>query len=282
MMKSIWSLMASICLIFSAGIVAAQDTQLVIDGSTTVGPIAKAFAEYYMEKNSDVEITVSESGSGNGAKSLINGTCDIASMSRFMKDTEFEAALENGVMPVPHVVALDAIAVVVHPSNPVEALSIEEVKSIYTGEVTNWNEVGGADAEIQVVSRDVNSGTFDTFESLALDGAAVVDEAETVGSNGAMLQRISATPNAIGYLGYGYLNETVKATKINGVDPNPATVLSGLYKLARPLFLFTDGYPELGTHLQLFVSLHLSPQGELLISKIGFVPRTTYLRLMQR
>ena len=103
----------------SAGVVIAEEpSKLVLDGSTTVGPIAKAFAEYYMAKNKDVNVTVNESGSGNGAKSIINGTCDIANMSRFMKDKEFAAAVENGVMPVAHVVAMDGLPVLVHPSNP--------------------------------------------------------------------------------------------------------------------------------------------------------------------
>ena len=123
--------------------IAASGGSIVMDGSTTVGPIAKAFAEYYMGLHPEVNITVSESGSGNGVKSLINGTCDIADMSRFMKDNEFEAAVANGVFPVAHVVALDGVAMIVHPANPVAGLSSSRIHDIYTGVITNWNQVGG-------------------------------------------------------------------------------------------------------------------------------------------
>ena len=121
---------------------AAGGTTIVIDGSTTVGPIAKAFAEYYMDLHAEVNITVSESGSGNGAKSLINNACDIASMSRFMKDAEFTAATEAGIFPVAHVVALDGVSVVLHPANPVSGLTIKQIRDIYEGTSQDCNGNG--------------------------------------------------------------------------------------------------------------------------------------------
>jgi len=111
---------------------------VVVDGSTTVGPIAKAFAEYYQARHPDVTITVSESGSGNGAKSLVNGACDVASMSRPMKVSEKDAAKSAGILPIEHVVALDGIVLIVHPSNPVADLSVDQIRRIYTGEIKNW------------------------------------------------------------------------------------------------------------------------------------------------
>jgi len=258
--------------------------EITIDGSTTVGPIAKAFAEYYMAKSPDVNITVSESGSGNGAKSLMNGVCDIASMSRFMKSGEFKAAAEKGLMPVPHVVAMDGLPIMVHPSNPVTDLTVEQVRRIYMGEIDNWSQVGGPDREIVVVSRDTNSGTYETFYGLIMthkiDGKKVKekikDGAEYVGSNGAVRQRVQNTASAIGYAGLGFVDRSVKALKINGVYPDQGTVSSGNYPVARPLYFFTNGYPKLGSHVHAFVTIHLTEEGQEIVEDIGFVPVTQY------
>jgi len=162
--------------------VAGNENKIVIDGSTTVGPIAKAFAEYYMSNHRDVNITVSESGSGNGAKSLLNKMCDVATMSRFMKDGEFKAAVNNGIMPVAHVAAVDGIAMIVHPSNPVKELSVEQVRNIYKGKYTSWKQLGGPDVEIVMISRDTNSGTYETFEKLVMKKEKIEENAEYVGS----------------------------------------------------------------------------------------------------
>ncbi len=261
-------------------VTASAQEHMVIDGSTTVGPIAKAFAEHYMKMNPGVNVTVSESGSGNGAKSLINSACQIGVMSRFMKDSEFKAAVEKGVMPVAHVVALDGLPIMVHPSNPVEKLTIEQVRKIFTGEIKNWKEVGGPDMAIVVISRDTNSGTYETFYGLVMEHDGIKEKigagAEYVGSNGAVRQRVQSTPSAIGYAGLGFVDETVKALAINDVKPSKATVISGAYPIARALYMFTDQYPAMGSHLYRFITLHLSPAGQEMIETIGFVPVTQY------
>jgi len=255
----------------------AQDSSsIVIDGSTTVGPIVSAFAEHSMAQNPDVNITVSMSGSGNGIRSLINDEADIASASRFIKTNEFEAAFQNGVIPIAHVVALDGIAIVVHPSNPINALDLEQVCAIYSGAVTNWSELGGPDLEIVVISRDTNSGTYETFESLVMGDEEIASGAEYVGSNGAVRSRVQDTQAAIGYVGLGYIDDTLKALDIDGVYPEAETVILGEYPIARPLFLFTNGYPDLGTPLHQFVTLHLTEDGQEIIESIGFVPVTRY------
>lgn len=253
----------------------AQQNTIVVDGSTTVGPIAKAFAGYFKEQSPNVQITVSESGSGNGAKSLINGTCQVASMSRFMKDNEFSAAIEKGIMPVAHVVAMDGIAIIVHPSNPVGGLTVAQVRDIYMGKITTWKEVGGPDVKIVKISRDTNSGTYETFEGLVMHKEKIAADAEYVGSNGAIRQRVLSTPGAIGYVGLGF-TENVKPLTVDGVTPSNATVASGTYPIARPLFMFTNGYPKLGSSLHAFVTLHLSPKGQEIIESIGYVPVTAY------
>ncbi len=253
-----------------------EKANIVMDGSTTVGPIAKAFAEYYMGKHPGVNVTVGESGSGNGAKSLINGTCSIADMSRFMKDTEFKAALEKGVMPVAHVVAMDGIAIIVHPTNSVKALRLDQVRDVYMGKISNWKELGGADRKIVKISRDTNSGTYECFESMVMKGEKIAADTEYVGSNGAIRQRVQSTPAAIGYVGLGFVDRTVKALDINGVYPDPDTVRSGRYPVSRPLFMFTNGFPQLGSHLHALVTLHLTKRGQEIVEAIGFVPVTQY------
>jgi len=258
-----------------AGPVCAGET-IVMDGSTTVGPIAKAFAEFYMRQNPGVNITVGESGSGNGAKSLMNKTCQVANMSRFMKDTEFKAAADTGVMPVAHVVALDGLPILVHPSNAVKNLTVAQVREIFMGKITNWKQVGGPDLAIVSVSRDTNSGTYECFNELVMGGEKIGERTEYVGSNGAIRQRVQSTPAAIGYAGLAFVDDTVKALSINGISASEATVRNGTYPIARPLFMFTDGYPKLGSHLHRLVTLCLTEEGNSMIKETGFIATTDY------
>jgi phosphate transport system substrate-binding protein len=258
-----------------AGAASAAD-KIVIDGSTTVGPIAKAFAEYFMAANPDINITVSESGSGNGAKSMVNGVCDVAIMSRPMKDTEFKSCADKGTQPVAHVVALDGLPILVHPSNPVQDLTVEQVRKIFLGEITNWKEVGGADMEIVTISRDTNSGTYETFAKLVMNKEKIGEKCEYVGSNGAIRQRVQSTPAAVGYAGLGFVDKTVKALKINGIYPSAETVQTGEYAVARPLFMYTNKYPKLGSSLYQFMTIHLTEDGQEMVEEIGFVPVTAY------
>ena len=274
-MKNVFVLLVALVLLFNVSPANAQK-KIVIDGSTTVGPIAKAFAEYYKNIDKSVNITVSESGSGNGAKSLINGTCDIADMSRFMKNKEFKAAVAKDVYPVAHVVALDGLPILVHPSNPVKNLTVEQVRNIYLGKITNWKEVGGPDKKIVTISRDTNSGTYETFNKLVMKKQKIASGCEYVGSNGAVRGRVQSTKAAIGYAGLGFVDKTVKALSVEGIYPSQKTVSSGKYPIARPLFMFTNGYPKMGSSVYQFVTLHLSKKGQAIIRRIGFVPVTSY------
>lgn len=276
MKKLITGIMAAV---IGLGMAAAKDENLsraardkiVVDGSTTVGPIAKAFAEYYMGKHPEVNITVSESGSGNGAKGIINETCDIGTMSRPMKKSEKEAAKKAGVLPIEHIVAMDGIAVVVHPGNPVENLSVEQIRAIYTGKIASWKQLGGPDRPIVVISRDTNSGTYETFESMVLNKEKIFGKAEYVGSNGAIRQRVMSTEGAVGYVGLAFL-EGVKALKVNNVAATPETVVSKTYPIARPLYMYTNGRPGPETPLREFIELSGTPEGKKIIEDTGFVP----------
>ncbi len=276
-MKNVLAILSIICFLGAGWLTGAdKGEKIVIDGSTTVGPIAKAFAEYYMKMNPGVNITVSESGSGNGAKALINGSCQIATMSRLLKQNEYEAAVHSEVLPVTHVVAFDGIALVVHPGNPVKGLTMEQVKDIYKGKINNWNAVGGPNSPIVIISRDTNSGTYETFETRVMKGEKIVKNCEYVGSSGSIRSRVQGTPNAIGYVGIGFIDNTVKALEVNGVYPTPETVKKGNYPIARPLYMITKDYPALGSHLYQFINLYLSKKGQEIVNEIGFIPVTNY------
>ncbi|MBU4199419.1 MAG: PstS family phosphate ABC transporter substrate-binding protein [Verrucomicrobia bacterium] len=258
--------------VMGGGLVLAKDVnKIVVDGSTTVGPITKAFAEYYMGKRPEVNITVSESGSGNGAKSLINAACDVATMSRPMKNSEMKAAQDAGVLPIEHIVAMDGIAMVVHPGNPIEDLTIGQIRSIYTGAIRNWKDLGGPDRPIVIISRDTNSGTYECFETLVMNKQKMTDKTEYVGSNGAIRQRVMSTQGAIGYVGLAF-REGVKALKVNGMEATPETVLAKTYPIARPLYMYTNGRPAQDSPLYNFVNLYDTPEGKKIVEDTGFVP----------
>lgn len=268
--KTMMGMMAAVGMTVGAAL-AGDARSVVVDGSTTVGPIAKAFAEYYMGKHQDVNITVSESGSGNGAKSLINAACDVATLSRPMKNAEKKAAQDSGVLPIEHVVALDGLAVIVHPGNPTANLTIEQIRDIFTGKIANWNELGGPDRKIVVISRDTNSGTYECFNTLVLKEAKLKSGAEYVGSNGAVRQRVMSTEAAVGYVGLAF-TEGVKAVQVNGVAATPETVTANTYPIARSLFMYTNGRPKEGSALYDFVNLCHTEEGRKIIADTGFVP----------
>ena len=257
--------------VMGGGMALAKDAnKIVVDGSTTVGPIAKAVAEYYMGKHSYVNITVSESGSGNGAKSLINAACDVATMSRPMKSSEKKAAQDAGILPIEHIVAMDGIEIVVHPGNSLEGLTIGQIRSIYTGEIRNWKDLGGPDMPIVVISRDTNSGTYECFETLVMDKQKLTAKAEYVGSNGAIRQRVMSTQGAVGYVGLAF-REGVKALKVNGIEVSAETVLSKIYPIARPLYMYTNGRPAQDSPLFDFINLSDTPEGKKIVDDTGFV-----------
>jgi len=255
------------------GVIASGTAQaaskIVIDGSTTVGPIAKAFADYFT-KTTGVQVTVSESGSGNGAKSLINKTCDIATMSRPMKDKELVAARSKGVNPVEHVVALDGLCIVVHPSNRINALTKTQIRGIYMGRYTNWSEVGGPNSPIVMIQRESNSGTADSFKELVMGKENPISKrAETQASNGAIKSRVASTPAAISYIGLGFVDASVKPVLVDGVEADVKTVKNNTYPVHRPLFMYTNGQPT-GAVKQ-FIDLPKTAPGKSIITETGFV-----------
>jgi phosphate transport system substrate-binding protein len=263
-------------LVSSSMLSAAEKQTLKIDGSTTVGPIADAFAEAFKGLYPNLEITVNKTGSGDGAAALIDKRCNIAIMSRFMKDEEFKKAVANGVYPVAHVVAMDGVCVVVHPSNPVAQLTIAQIRDIYKGKIKNWKEVGGTDSPIVVISRDTSSGTYEVFHELVMNKEEMDSKVEYVNANPQAHARVKSTVGAIGYIGIGFMDANVKGIRVDGVTPSRQTVISGQYSLARPLYMFTNGYPKLGSMVYKFCTYYLSETGQEIVEAKGFVPVTNY------
>lgn len=248
----------------------ALSGNIVIKGSTTVLPIAQKAAESYMQENPDVKITIEGGGSGNGIKAIIDGTTDIGDSSRFIKDKEVKMAVEKGAYPVPFAVAYDCIVPVVHPTNSVVNLTLQQLKDMYEGKIKNWKEVGGPDRPVVVISRDTSSGTYEVWEEKVLKGARVYPGALLQASNGAVSQAVAKNPNAIGYIGLGYLSNIVKAVLVNKVKGSSMSTLDGSYPISRPLYMFTRGWPK-GDTLK-FINYVINPQkGQKLIAEVGFV-----------
>lgn len=243
--------------------------KIVMEGSTTVLPIAQKSAEVFMQKNPAADISVRGGGSGVGIASLIDGTCDIGDSSRPVKDTELDKAVTNGKDIKAHVIAMDGICVIVNTANGVKSLSKKQIKDIYTGKASNWSQVGGAEQKIVVISRDSSSGTFEAFGTLALDGAKVRSDALMQASNQAVASTVARTPGAIGYVGLGYLSAEVKAVLVDGTMPSKETVLTNAYPLGRPLFMYTNGTPK-GMVKELLDFIK-SPEGQKLVEGEGFV-----------
>lgn len=254
---------------YAEGPYKAMERKVIIEGSTTVLPIAQAAAETYMRQNQEVDITVRGGGSGVGIASLIDKTTDIGDASRPIKEAELEKAAARGVSPKAHVVAMDGIAVIVHPSNPVSRLGKKEIKEIFTGKVSDWSKAGGKPGKIVAISRDTSSGTFEAFGALALDGAKVRADALMQASNQAVAQTVSRTPGAIGYIGLGYVSDEVKPLVIDGVMPSKETVLGGQYPFARPLFMYTNGQP--GGVVKDFIDFVKSSEGQKIAEEQGYV-----------
>lgn len=254
---------------FSTNLVLAG--KVVIKGSTTVLPIAQKVSEVYMKEHPNVKISISGGGSGNGIKALIDGSTDIADSSRFIKQKEVKLAVEKGRYPVPFAVAYDCIIPVVHPSNPAANLSMDQLKAIYMGQVKNWKDVGGPDRKIVVVSRDTSSGTYEVWHKKVMKKERVYPGALLQASNGAVVQVVAKNKNAIGYIGLGYLDSSVKALSVNKIVGSEETTLNGTYPISRPLYMFTAGWPK-GDTVK-FINFVLHPQkGQKYVADAGYVP----------
>lgn len=252
-------------------------------GSDTIVNLALAWAEYYQAEHPDVRISVTGGGSGTGIASLINGTVDLANASRQIKQEEIAEAQSKGIDPVEHIIARDAIAVIVNPSNRVSQLTLQQISDIYSGKISNWKEVGGEDRPIVRLSRETNSGThvyfLETVLRLGEEDNKTLFSRDTLllPSSEGIISEVRQNPNAIGYDGLGYvphdLNMIAIAEEIGGeyVLPSVETVNNATYPIARDLYMYTAGEPE-GTVKVYLDWIINSAEAQQIVEELGFVP----------
>ena len=234
------------------------------DGSTSMEKVIGALSESYMAANKDVTVNYNPTGSGAGITAVQEGTCDIGLSSRALKDEEKAAGLKETVL------AYDGIAIIVHPDNPVSDLSIEQIAKLYTGEITNWKDVGGSDAEVVLIGREAASGTRDGFESITGTKDKCQYRQELT-STGDVITAVSQNPDAIGYASLAAIKDSVKALSVDGVTPSETTVKDGSYKVQRPFVLVTVEGKALSAAAQSFFDYATSADAADIIAKAGAV-----------
>ncbi|MBI5965663.1 MAG: phosphate ABC transporter substrate-binding protein [Chloroflexi bacterium] len=251
-------------------------------GSDTIVNLALAWAEKYQGDHSDVRISVTGGGSGTGIAALVNGTVDLANASRKIKDEEISEAQSNGVTPVEHIIARDAIAVIVNPKNPVSELTLQQISDIYSGKYTNWTEVGGEDRPIVRLSRETNSGTHVYFLETVLrlgskeDKTLFSTNTLLLPSSEGIISEVRDNPNAIGYDGLGYVPDDLKMIAIaeeaggSYVLPSIETVNDKSYAIARDLYMYTNGEPT--GIVKEYLDWILSDEAQQIVAELGFVP----------
>lgn len=238
--------------------------RLTFAGSTTIQPLAHTLGEAFQSQNPDVSLEIAAGGSVVGIESIHNGAADIGMSSRHLSDAE-----SQGISL--HPIAIDVLAIVVNPANPVSDLSLEQLRGIYLGEITNWQQVGGSNELIEVIVRETTSGTRGAFDEIVLNKqepqAPNLRAAITAGDMAAL---VSQNPHAIGYVGFGNLDASLKVLSIGGILPSPESARNGAYPLIRPLLLLTG--PLSQPLAQEFIKFALSPEGQTLIEQSGWIP----------
>lgn len=246
------------------GTTAALSGTVSTDGSTSMEKVINSLGESFMAANKDVKFTYNPTGSGSGIQAVTEGRCDIGLSSRALKDDEKASGLVETML------AYDGIAIVVSPENPVSDLDVDTIAKIYTGEITNWKDVGGDDAEIVLIGREAGSGTRDGFESITGTKDACAYRQELT-STGDVINTVSQNPNAIGYASLSAVGESVKALTVGGVMATEATVKDGSYVVQRPFVLVTKEGTELSSAAQAFFDYVISPEVAGIIANAGAV-----------
>ncbi len=232
-------------------------------GSTTVQPVAEQLAIAFMNMNEGITVTIQGGGSSTGIKSVSDGTVDIGAASRELKDSEKDLGL------VEHVLAMDGIAVIVNPAQSITGLTMEQVRQIFAGEITNWSQVGGEDKGINIFAREEGSGTRDAFEEIVMGESLIAAGALLQPSNGAIKTAVTGDPGAIGFISFGYVDDSVRTLNIDGVDATIDNVKSGNYPISRPLLLLTMGEPT--GNVKKFIDYCLGPEGQEIVAQ-DYIP----------
>jgi len=246
-----------------------------IKGSDTVLPLSQKEAESFMKSNPSASVSVTGGGSGVGISALLDGTTDIAQSSRKIRFSEKQRLQEGGKTAKEVIVAYDALAVVVNPNNRVSQLTREQLEGIFTGKITNWNQVGGADLRIIPYARETSSGTYEFFKESVLKNKNYMNGIMSMPATGAIIQSISQTQGAIGYVGLAYLNKDVKAISIsydggkNYVAPSIASAKNETYPVVRPLYYYYNTADK--AKVSKFIDYVLSPEGQKIVEEIGFI-----------
>ena len=247
-----------------------------IKGSDTCLPLTQTEAEYFMNKEKNAKVTVTGGGSGVGISALLEGTTDIAMTSRKMKFDERIKLQEAGKKTEEVVIAYDALAVVVHPSNPVSKLTREQLEAIFTGKIRNWKEVGGPDMKIVAYSRETSSGTYEFFKESVLKNKNYKNGILSMPATGAIIQSVSQTKGAIGYVGLAYLNKAVKPLQVSYsagksyVEPSLENATNKSYPIIRPLFYYYE--VKNASKVRPFIDYVLSPEGQEHVKEVGYIP----------
>ena len=263
-MKKMISLVLALALACVMGVSALAAGTVSTDGSTSMEKVIGALGEYFTENNKGVSFTYNPTGSGSGITAALEGRCDIGLSSRALKDDEKAQGLTETVL------AYDGIAIIVNPANKVDDLTLEQIAKIYTGEVTNWKDVGGEDAEIVLIGREAGSGTRDGFETITETKDACKYRQELT-STGDVIATVSQNPNAIGYASLAAIKDTVKAVMVNGVVASEETVKDGSYVVQRPFVLVTKEGAALSETAQKFFDFATSADAVEIISAAGAV-----------
>lgn len=262
-MKKIFAVLCVMILAFSASAVFAAET-VSTDGSTSMEKVIGALGEAFSEANSDINFTYNPTGSGSGIRAVSEGRCDIGLASRALKEEEKEEGLTETVL------AYDGIAIILNPENPIEDLTLEQIAAIYTGEISNWKDLGGNDAEIVLIGREAGSGTRDGFETIT-DTAEKCRYRQELTSTGDVITTVAQNPNAIGYASLAAVKKTVKVVRVNGVEPSEESIIDGSYAIQRPFMLITKTDAPLSEAAQKFFDYAFSDEAAEIISAAGAV-----------
>lgn len=247
-----------------------------IKGSDTVLPLSQQEAENFMKVNKSANIVVTGGGSGVGISALLEGTTDIAQSSRKIKFDEKQKVEAKGSKVVEKIIAYDALAIVVNKSNPINKLTREQMEAIFTGKITNWKELGGEDVKIIPYSRETSSGTYEFFKESVLENKNYVNGIMSMPATGAIVQSISQTKGAIGYIGLAYLNNNIKAVQVSYdkgktyTEPSVKNAMNETYPIVRPLIYYYVVKSE--SLVKPFIDYVFSPTGQKIVSDIGYIP----------